>query len=158
MPIYAYKCSACEHAEDKLQKISDAPLTVCPQCNQATYSKQVTAAGFQLKGSGWYVTDFRSNGSGGAKTSEAAVPVSSAEAATGSSGGDGKAASSASSGSQSGSASDSSGNKSSGAAPSGNSGSSSSSAPASGSGAASSGNSGASASSGGSLGTSSGNT
>ena len=84
MPIYAYKCSACGHAEDKLQKISDAPLTVCPQCNQTTYSKQVTAAGFQLKGSGWYVTDFRSNGSGAAKTSEAAVPVAGAEAGGGS--------------------------------------------------------------------------
>ena len=93
MPIYAYKCSACGHAEDKLQKMSDAPLTVCPQCSQATYSKQVTAAGFQLKGSGWYVTDFRSNGSGGAKTSEAAVPVAGAEAAAGGSAGDAKAGS-----------------------------------------------------------------
>lgn len=65
MPIYAYKCSACGHAADVLQKISDAPLTVCPNCGQATYVKQVTAAGFQLKGSGWYVTDFRGNNSGG---------------------------------------------------------------------------------------------
>ncbi|VFR70173.1 Type I antifreeze protein [plant metagenome] len=65
MPIYAYRCSACGHAEDTLQKMSDAPLTVCPSCGQATYAKQVTAAGFQLKGSGWYVTDFRNNGSGG---------------------------------------------------------------------------------------------
>ncbi|MEI7569244.1 MAG: FmdB family zinc ribbon protein [Alcaligenaceae bacterium] len=96
MPIYAYKCSACGHAEDKLQKMSDAPLTVCPQCSQATYSKQVTAAGFQLKGSGWYVTDFRSNGSGGAKTSEAAVPVAGAEAAAGGSAGDTQAGSSSS--------------------------------------------------------------
>ena len=96
MPIYAYKCSACGHAEDKLQKMSDAPLTVCPQCSQATYSKQVTAAGFQLKGSGWYVTDFRSNGSGGAKTSEAAVPVAGAEAAAGGSASDTQAGSSSS--------------------------------------------------------------
>jgi putative FmdB family regulatory protein len=59
MPIYAYKCSACGHAQDVLQKMSDDPLTVCPACHGATYSKQVTAAGFQLKGSGWYVTDFR---------------------------------------------------------------------------------------------------
>jgi len=65
MPIYAYKCSACGHAQDVLQKMSDAPLSVCPECGQSTYSKQVTAAGFQLKGSGWYVTDFRNNGSGG---------------------------------------------------------------------------------------------
>ena len=64
MPIYAYKCSACGHAKDVLQKFSDAPLSVCPECGQDTFSKQVTAAGFQLKGSGWYVTDFR-NGSGG---------------------------------------------------------------------------------------------
>lgn len=63
MPIYAYQCSACGHAQDVLQKMSDAPLTVCPECGQSTYVKQVTAAGFQLKGSGWYVTDFRNNGS-----------------------------------------------------------------------------------------------
>jgi putative FmdB family regulatory protein len=69
MPIYAYKCSACGHAEDTLQKMSDAPLTICPACGAATYSKQVTAAGFQLKGSGWYVTDFR-NGSGAAASAK----------------------------------------------------------------------------------------
>ena len=72
MPIYAYKCSACGHASDVLQKLSDQPLSVCPACGQSTYSKQVTAAGFQLKGSGWYVTDFRNNGTAAAKTSEAA--------------------------------------------------------------------------------------
>ena len=65
MPIYAYKCSACGHADDVLQKISAAPLTVCPVCGQPAYSKQVTAPQFQLKGSGWYVTDFR--GGSGAK-------------------------------------------------------------------------------------------
>jgi putative FmdB family regulatory protein len=59
MPIYAYKCSSCGHAQDVLQKISDDPLTVCPACSATTFAKQVTAAGFQLKGSGWYVTDFR---------------------------------------------------------------------------------------------------
>lgn len=59
MPIYAYKCSSCGHTKDALQKISDAPLTVCPACGSATFSKQLTAPGFQLKGSGWYVTDFR---------------------------------------------------------------------------------------------------
>lgn len=62
MPIYAYRCSACGHAQDVLQKISDPLLTVCPACGQAAYAKQVTAAGFQLKGSGWYVTDFRDSG------------------------------------------------------------------------------------------------
>jgi putative FmdB family regulatory protein len=59
MPIYAYKCESCGLAKDVLQKMSDDVLTVCPACNQATFQKQVTAAGFQLKGSGWYVTDFR---------------------------------------------------------------------------------------------------
>ncbi len=59
MPIYAYRCSSCGHAQDVLQKISDPVLTVCPACGAASFAKQVTAAGFQLKGSGWYVTDFR---------------------------------------------------------------------------------------------------
>lgn len=67
MPIYAYKCGSCGHAKDVLQKISDQPLTVCPACGAASFSKQVTAAGFQLKGSGWYATDFR----GGTKAAPA---------------------------------------------------------------------------------------
>ncbi|CAB3713821.1 FmdB family zinc ribbon protein [Achromobacter kerstersii] len=78
MPIYAYKCSACGHAKDVLQKISDAPLSVCPECGESTFSKQVTAAGFQLKGSGWYVTDFRGNGSGGAAPASTAASSDSA--------------------------------------------------------------------------------
>ncbi|UOB55095.1 zinc ribbon domain-containing protein [Burkholderia pyrrocinia] len=65
MPIYAYRCEACGFAKDVLQKMSDAPLSQCPQCGKDAFRKQVTAAGFQLKGSGWYVTDFR-GGSGGA--------------------------------------------------------------------------------------------
>ena len=65
MPIYAYKCASCGHAKDVLQKLSDAPLTDCPACGAASFSKQITAAGFQLKGSGWYVTDFRNNSSAG---------------------------------------------------------------------------------------------
>ncbi|QBK03485.1 zinc ribbon domain-containing protein [Hylemonella gracilis] len=69
MPIYAYKCSACGLAKDVLRKISDEPLTVCPNCGKATFSKQVTAAGFQLKGSGWYVTDFRGGSGGGGSDS-----------------------------------------------------------------------------------------
>jgi putative FmdB family regulatory protein len=64
MPIYAYRCEACGHAQDVLQKFSDPLLTVCPVCGKEAYKKQVTAAGFQLKGSGWYVTDFRNNSSG----------------------------------------------------------------------------------------------
>ncbi len=62
MPIYAYKCDSCGHAKDVLQKMSDAPLTQCPACGAQTFSKQVTAAGFQLKGSGWYATDFKGGG------------------------------------------------------------------------------------------------
>jgi len=62
MPIYAYRCASCGHARDVLQKISDPLLSVCPACGAATFQKQVTAAGFQLKGSGWYATDFRGGG------------------------------------------------------------------------------------------------
>lgn len=72
MPIYAYKCSSCGYAKDVLQKISDAPLTDCPECGKSSFAKQVTAAGFQLKGSGWYVTDFRNNSSGNSATGKAA--------------------------------------------------------------------------------------
>jgi putative FmdB family regulatory protein len=67
MPIYAYKCGSCGHAKDVLQKISDTPLDTCPACGAVAFTKQVTAAGFQLKGSGWYATDFR-NGSKPAST------------------------------------------------------------------------------------------
>ena len=62
MPIYAYKCDACGLAKDVLQKMSDPQLTDCPSCGQTTFKKQLTAAGFQLKGTGWYVTDFREGG------------------------------------------------------------------------------------------------
>ncbi|OXR48884.1 FmdB family transcriptional regulator [Pusillimonas sp. T2] len=86
MPIYAYKCSACGHAEDVLQKISDPLLTQCPQCGQATYAKQVTAAGFQLKGSGWYVTDFR-GGANASGASGAAAPSASETASSSSTAG-----------------------------------------------------------------------
>jgi putative FmdB family regulatory protein len=65
MPIYAYKCASCGFAKDVLQKVSDAPLSVCPECGAQAFNKQITAAGFQLKGSGWYVTDFRGGSSGG---------------------------------------------------------------------------------------------
>ena len=59
MPIYAYRCAACGHTKDVLRKLSDPPLAECPACGEPRFEKQVTAAGFQLKGSGWYVTDFR---------------------------------------------------------------------------------------------------
>ena len=62
MPIYAYRCASCGHAKDVLQKLSDPPLSVCPACGASSFAKQVTAAGFQLKGSGWYATDFKGNG------------------------------------------------------------------------------------------------
>jgi putative FmdB family regulatory protein len=66
MPIYEYRCDACGFQKEFLQKMSDAPLTTCPECNKATLSKLLSAAGFQLKGSGWYATDFK----GGAKPKE----------------------------------------------------------------------------------------
>ena len=72
MPIYAYKCESCGHSKDVLQKMSDAPLTDCPQCGAATFKKQLTAAGFQLKGSGWYVTDFRGGAQAGAPAGQGA--------------------------------------------------------------------------------------
>lgn len=59
MPIYAYRCEECGFAKDVLQKISDPQLTVCPTCGKSSFKKQLTAAGFQLKGTGWYATDFR---------------------------------------------------------------------------------------------------
>lgn len=63
MPIYAYRCSQCGFEKDVLQKMSDPPLTTCPECNTDHFSKQLTAAGFQLKGSGWYQTDFKGGSS-----------------------------------------------------------------------------------------------
>ena len=78
MPIYAYRCATCGHAQDVLQKISDPLLTVCPSCGAESFVKQVTAAGFQLKGSGWYVTDFR----GGNATKEG-KPAAEGEKAAG---------------------------------------------------------------------------
>jgi putative FmdB family regulatory protein len=63
MPIYAYRCGSCGFEKDVLQKMSDDPLTVCPECKAESFTKQLTAAGIQLKGSGWYATDFK----GGAK-------------------------------------------------------------------------------------------
>jgi putative FmdB family regulatory protein len=62
MPIYEYRCNACGHTDEHLQKVSEAPLTVCPACGKPEYRKQLSAAGFQLKGTGWYATDFKSTG------------------------------------------------------------------------------------------------
>lgn len=74
MPIYGYRCSSCGHEKDVMQKITEAKLTVCPACGASTFIKQLSAAGFQLKGSGWYATDFKG---GGAKP---ASPASGADA------------------------------------------------------------------------------
>lgn len=63
MPIYAYRCAACGHEGDHLQKMADAPLSVCPECGAEQYQKQLSAPGFQLKGSGWYATDFKGGAS-----------------------------------------------------------------------------------------------
>lgn len=91
MPIYAYRCEECGFSKDVLQKISDPVLTVCPSCAKPSFKKQVTAAGFQLKGSGWYVTDFRGGtppatgtaaGTGGADTGAAAAPAAATAPAT----------------------------------------------------------------------------
>ncbi|CAH2899061.1 MAG: Type I antifreeze protein [uncultured Paraburkholderia sp.] len=80
MPIYAYRCESCGFGKDVLQKMSDPQLTQCPECGKDTFRKQVTAAGFQLKGSGWYVTDFR-GGNGAAKPETAAAATPAAPAA-----------------------------------------------------------------------------
>jgi putative FmdB family regulatory protein len=71
MPIYAYKCSSCGHQADVLQKIADAPLSHCPSCGQEAFAKQLTAPGFQLKGSGWYQTDFKGGPAAPAAKTEA---------------------------------------------------------------------------------------
>lgn len=70
MPIYSYKCASCGHSQDVLQKMSDAPLVDCPVCGAASLRKQLTAAGFQLKGSGWYATDFKGAAAGPGKVAE----------------------------------------------------------------------------------------
>ena len=79
MPIYAYKCESCGHRQDVLQKVSDPALGSCPACGAATFVKQVTAAGFQLKGSGWYATDFKGGNAGPAASDK--TPTKPAEAA-----------------------------------------------------------------------------
>jgi putative FmdB family regulatory protein len=92
MPIYAYRCDACGHAKDVLQKISDPVLTTCPSCGAEAFKKQVTAAGFQLKGSGWYATDFKGGGGG------TSVPAAGVASAPGAASSDSASSSSADSG------------------------------------------------------------
>lgn len=85
MPIYEYRCSSCGHQQEFLQKLSDAPVKRCTKCGQETFSKMVTAAGFHLKGSGWYATDFRNSGAkpaakaGAAQASDSSKPEAKAE-------------------------------------------------------------------------------
>ena len=87
MPIYAYKCESCGHAKDFLQKMSDPPLTDCPACGKSALVKQVTAAGFQLKGSGWYVTDFRGGDNSASKAAGEAKADTPSGASTADAGG-----------------------------------------------------------------------
>ncbi|THJ34912.1 zinc ribbon domain-containing protein [Lampropedia aestuarii] len=96
MPIYAYQCSQCHFRKDVLQKLSDAPLTVCPECGAAAFEKQLSAPSFQLKGTGWYATDFKNSGQAASAAgkatgqdsangkADAAAPASSAAAGSGS--------------------------------------------------------------------------
>jgi putative FmdB family regulatory protein len=78
MPIYAYRCDACGFAKDVLQKISDAPLSACPSCHADAFRKQLSAPGFQLKGSGWYATDFKSGTQAGKPAADAAAAAAAA--------------------------------------------------------------------------------
>ena len=70
MPIYAYQCQGCGHKLEKIQRITDAPLTDCPQCNQPSLKKQITAASFKLTGTGWYETDFKNKSKDKSKSAE----------------------------------------------------------------------------------------
>ena len=75
MPIYAYKCESCGFAKDVLQKLSDSPLTDCPTCGASAFKKQLTAAGFQLKGSGWYATDFKGTAAPASVAADTSAPA-----------------------------------------------------------------------------------
>ncbi|GAB4398303.1 MAG: hypothetical protein OHK0048_09550 [Rhodoferax sp.] len=82
MPIYAYKCNACGFAKEVLQKISDPLLSLCPSCGQEAFAKQLTAAGFQLKGSGWYATDFKGSSTPAGSASSSETKTETAPSAT----------------------------------------------------------------------------
>jgi len=79
MPIYEYRCDGCGHELEAMQKFSDAALIDCPSCGKPALRKLVSAGGFQLKGSGWYATDFKNSGKGGAKPAETKSETSSTE-------------------------------------------------------------------------------
>lgn len=82
MPIYEYACPDCGQQDEHMQKLADAPLTVCPKCGGAKYTKKISAAGFALKGSGWYVTDFRNGNKGGKATEKKDGDTAKSDAAT----------------------------------------------------------------------------
>jgi putative FmdB family regulatory protein len=91
VPIYEYRCSACAFQKEYLQKVSDPLLSVCPECGKETFGKMLTAAGFQLKGGGWYATDFKHSGAKpGAKTAGQGAGASQSEGKTGTAVGEGK--------------------------------------------------------------------
>ena len=82
MPIYEYRCGKCGFQKEYLQRLNEAPLTKCPECGKRTFNKMVTAAGFHLKGTGWYATDFKHSGSGKAKPKDKASEGSTKESST----------------------------------------------------------------------------
>jgi len=82
MPIYEYRCSSCGHELESLQKFSDAPLVACPSCSAMALVKKVSAAGFQLKGSGWYATDFKGGGAKPAPAKDEGAGASGSATAT----------------------------------------------------------------------------
>ncbi len=86
MPIYEYRCGSCGFQKDHLQKMSDPVLTVCPECNAESYTKQLSVAGFQLKGSGWYATDFKDGSTAKSETKPAAAAESASPCQTGTGG------------------------------------------------------------------------
>jgi putative FmdB family regulatory protein len=92
MPIFAYRCDSCGFEKDVLQKRSDPPLSTCPDCNRETFSKRLTAPAFQLKGSGWYVTDFRDNGKSKPKQGESGDAASAGGSGSGAATADAKPA------------------------------------------------------------------
>jgi putative FmdB family regulatory protein len=82
MPIYEYRCEACGHQEEFLQKVSEPPLAECPVCHKNSFSKLLSAAGFQLKGSGWYATDFKNKSAKPAEKKADAKPDAKTDSAT----------------------------------------------------------------------------
>lgn len=86
MPIYEYQCTACGHSLEAIQKIADEPLKECPNCHRPDLTKLISASGFQLKGSGWYVTDYSAKGK--AKTKESTGDSSAATDTTSTKSGD----------------------------------------------------------------------